>query len=64
EVLVALAARAPATPGLSAAMLQVARDLLARREARGAHALLARIVATWPGSADADKANALLAVEP
>jgi len=61
ELLAALAARAPATPGLSAAMLQVAHDLQARREDGDARALLASIVATWPGSGDADKANVLLA---
>jgi len=61
ELLAALAARAPATPGLPAAMLQVARDLQARRDGGDARAVLASIVATWPGSPDADKANVLLA---
>ncbi|MGN6517882.1 MAG: rhomboid family intramembrane serine protease [Dokdonella sp.] len=61
ELLGGLAARAPATPGLAAAMLQVACDLDARREEGAARALLARIAATWPGTAEADKANRLLA---
>ncbi|HEU4662568.1 MAG TPA: rhomboid family intramembrane serine protease [Dokdonella sp.] len=63
DALVSLAARAPSTPGLAGAMLQVARDLFTRREGAAAQALLARIVSTWPDSAEADKANVLLAVE-
>lgn len=53
--------RAPATPGLPAACLGVARDLHARGEVANAKAMLDAIVAAWPGSGDADKARLLLA---
>jgi membrane associated rhomboid family serine protease len=61
ELLGGLAARAPATPGLAAAMLQVARDLHERRENGPARAALAQVATLWPGSAEADKARLLLA---
>lgn len=51
---------APATPGLRAACLAVARDLLARGEPVPAKPLLERVVAAWPDGPDADKARLLL----
>lgn len=53
--------RAPATPGLRAATLGVARDLLARGEPVSAKSLLERLVAAWPASDEAGKARLLLA---
>ena len=52
--------RAPATPGLPAACLGVARDLRARGESANAKVLLDAVVATWPGDGDADKARLML----
>lgn len=52
--------RAAATPGLRAACLAVARDLLARGEQVPAKRLLERVVLAWPDSGDADKARLLL----
>ena len=52
--------RAPATPGLPAACLGVARDLRARGESANAKVLLDAVVAAWPGDGDADKARLML----
>ena len=52
--------RAPATPGLAAACLGVARDLRARSETASAKSLLERVAAAWPDG-DGDKARLLLA---
>jgi len=51
--------RAPATPGLAAASLAVARDLRARGETASAKSLLERVAAAWPDG-DGDKARLLL----
>jgi len=58
----AWAARAPATPGLRAACLGVARDLIARNEVDPARMLLDRVVSIWPDSDDAGKARTLLSM--
>jgi membrane associated rhomboid family serine protease len=60
-LLVTVSERAPATPGLPAACLALARDLRARGEAAGAQRLLERTVATWPDSVEAGKARVLQA---
>ena len=52
--------RAPATPGLPAACLGVARDLRARGESASAKSLLDAVVVAWPDGGDADKARLLL----
>ncbi len=59
-LLIALIERAPATPGLDAACLGVARDLRMRAEPTPARELLARMVAAWPQGKEADKARLLL----
>ncbi len=53
--------RAPATPGLRAACLGVARELRERGESAPARALLEKLVAAWPASEEGGKARLLLA---
>lgn len=61
DLLAALAERLPATPGLAAAGLGVARDLRARGETAAAKKLLERIAAACPPGIEIDKARLLLA---
>jgi len=61
DLLTALVQRLPATAGLPAACLAVARDLRARGEGDAAKRLLERVAAAYPAGGDADKARLLLA---
>jgi len=61
NALAALVDRAPATPGLDAACLGVARDLRARGDTAPAKRLLEKVVVAYPRSGEAGKARVLLA---